>query len=281
MYFNTKIMTSKFPPITDCKFGNNDEICATGPVLNSIKKLIENLSKDNNKYYRNIKSSEEIIDTAKKLTNCESESCVIASKDFINMFGKNKSNEIKREIFKPWGPKDSTWLSNVNIDEVLDQWTGIYPGYNHIPFKMNDTLKKVKMHNIVKNGMHCFSIAINTDRSSGPGIHWFCVYGDFNNDSAPKTLEYFNSSGSKPSREVHEWLHKIKHDTEKNLGDDTKIILVHKNDLQKGESECGLFVLWYIYNRLNGTPYREFFESESADDDMMFEFRKHIFRKHK
>ena len=137
---------------------------------------------------------------------------------------------------------------------------------------MNDTLKNVKWDDIFKNGMQTFSIAVNTDNSNGPGIHWFCIFGT--ND----TIEYFNSSGAKPSKEVHEWLHKIKNDANKKRKD-LKIVLVHKNDLQKSETECGMFVLWYIYNRLNDVPFEYFDKDESANDEMMTALREFMFRK--
>jgi len=273
----------KFPSTSECKFGNVNKICSPPNVIESMKKLIEQLSNENaEEILRYNISDENVINKAKKLLNCKSESCIIASNEFSNLVGKNKANAIKNAIFKPSGPwKDNAWLSNVNIDEVLDQWSDIYPGYNHIPFKMNDTIKNVKINSICKNSMKCFSIAINTDKSSGPGIHWFCIYGDFDNHNEKRTLEYFNSSGAKPSREVHEWIHETKHNSEKELGGETEIVLVNKNDLQKGTSECGIFVLWYIYSRLNDVPPEFFNESESADDEKMFQLRRHLFRRNK
>lgn len=269
-----------FPSLSDCKFGNTGEICASKDVVESMRRLVDKLSKEN-KDADGTESDKSVVYKAKELLNCDTESCVVASKEFADIVGQSQVSKIKSEIFKPSGPwKKNDWLSNINIDQVLDQWANIYTGYHHIPFKMNDTLRNVKFDDIDKNGMHCFSVAVNTDNSSGPGVHWFCVYGDFA-DKKKRKLEYFNSSGAKPSREVHEWLHKTKHETEKNLGDDTEIVMVHKNDLQKGMSECGLFVLFYIYSRLNEVPHSYFFKSESADDKTMFEFRKHVFRTHK
>ena len=142
-------------PITDCRFKNinnnsknlNKNICSTDEELAIIKNLIQKLKKGNKRYY----NKNEIINDAKDLTNCDSELCVMGSKEMTNFIGKERVRSIKKKIFKPVGPwKDNKWLSNINIDEVLNQWENIYPSYNHISFKMNDTLKNV----------NCFSILV-------------------------------------------------------------------------------------------------------------------------
>ena len=91
-------------------------------------------------------------------------------------------------------------------------------------------------------------------------------------------MEYFNSSGAKPSEEVQNWLHKTKDNIEKKTNKKVEIVLINKYELQKSTSECGLFALWYIYSRLNDVPYEFFLTPDCVDDKMMFQFRKSIFR---
>ena len=40
-----------------------------------------------------------------------------------------------------------------------------------------------------------------------------------------------------------------------------------------------MFVLWYIYNRLNDVPFEYFDKDESANDEMMTALREFMFRK--
>ena len=273
--------TPKLPTNSECRFGNDGKVCSTDEALELVKRLIEKLAAQNNKDVRvSTMSKESIIDKAKEFLDCDDESCIFAKKEFEDVVGVRTAEDIKDKIFKPSGPwKDNTWLSNVNIDDVLDQWADIYPGYSHIPYKMIDTLKSVKIPSLYRDGIKTFSIVINTDKSTGKGIHWFCIFVEFTDKEC--FLEYFNSTGSRPMKQVHEWLHKTKHDIEQKLNKPTKIVNASKIELQEGTSECGLFALWYIYSRLNGIPAEYFSKPESASDDTMFEFRKYVFRKYK
>ena len=46
---------------------------------------------------------------------------------------------------------------------------------------------------------------------------------------------------------------------------------------QESQTECGVYVLYYIRRRLEGAPYAVFQETPTADDEMMG-FRRHLFR---
>ena len=128
-----------------------------------------------------------------------------------------------------------------------------------------------------KKGMNSFSVVINTDTSDGSGIHWFVIFGDFNNNTKqPVTIEYFNSSGEKPLPEIHKWLTLTKNNLEKIINKEVKYIIVSEYQLQKSSSECGLFSLWYIWLRLQDYSYEIFKEPSSATDEIMYEFRKYI-----
>ena len=269
---------------TECAFNLKriGTICSDEEGIKIMEKVLENLGGN----VRD-KSNEEIVKDLDKELKCDGiESCIYVSPEFTTVAGRKTSNRIKKKIFKPAGPWNSTeWLSNFNIDEVLSQWRDIYPGFVHIPYQMRDfekqkkSLADVDLANEYRKGMKLFAVVFNTDFLSGNGEHWFCVFGDFSSD--PITLEYFNSSGSLPLSEIHNWLHKTKADLEKKLNKKVKIVIVSRNEIQKSNSECGVFVLWYIYSRLNDVPYSYFSKVGSVTDQQMYEFRKHLYRRNK
>ena len=260
----------------ECKFGRKIEnnICSDNNVIKMMEDMLKKLS------YKNIGHEPlEIIKKSNEITNCNSESCIISSKPFIKLYGEEKAETIKRKLFKPYGPwDDNSWLSNSNIDEVVNQWVEIYPGHHHFDFKMRDNLKQINISREYKRGMNSFSIVVNTDITTGNGIHWFCIFGEFKDDEI--TIEYFNSSGELPLPETHEWLVLTKNNLEKNIKDKKiEYIIVSKLQLQKSSSECGVFSLWYIWLRLNEYPYNIINEPSMATDKIMYQFRTYIFRK--
>jgi hypothetical protein len=55
-------------------------------------------------------------------------------------------------------------------------------------------------------------------------------------------------------------------------------IAVTDVDHQESQTECGLYALYYIRRRLDGTPFSFFFE-KLIRDAAMTAFRTHVFRK--
>ncbi len=268
--------------VSECAFHNKDGhktgICSGNSGVDAMKKILDEL----NVSYSN--NPDDVLEKTKKELSCKSESCVVNNSKFKKIFGS--VDTLKKENFKPDGPwNNDNWLSNFNIDDVLEQWTKVYPGFLHIPFQMRDFAKnKTELHTIdlcseYENGMKYFGVVINTDYSTGQGVHWFAIFGDFSNPDNV-TLEYFNSSGNLPLKEIHDWLYDTKQKLE-SCGLKVKIIVVTRIEHQKSNTECGVFSLWYIYSRLNDVPYKYFDRHEFVTDDMMYKFRTHLFRKYK
>ena len=126
----------EFPELTECAFNivsESGKVCSSGEGIALMKKLITGVSDENT--MEDIKA-EEIVQAAKEKTNCDSESCVVASKEFEKIAGPTVAKTILKTRFKPDGPWDNDeWLSNSNIDEVLDQWADIYPGFHNFHFR--------------------------------------------------------------------------------------------------------------------------------------------------
>ncbi len=249
---------------TECE---KDDVTVCSPK-HVVEKIKEELQVDG-------KTPEQVIEKSKKATNCDSESCVI-NKVFDN------SKEILDEHFKPAGPRDSTnLLSNFNIDESLELYAKKYEGFYHVYFQMIDFAKvgtelaTIDLVDLIKKGYKSMGVVLNTDVSTGRGIHWFCLFCDLTGI----TLEYFNSSGNRPRREVQVWLNMTKKNLEE-AGYKAEIINASKIEHQiDSETECGPYSLYYIHSRLSGVPYTVF-NKKRIPDDKMIEFRQTLFRKH-
>ena len=188
-------------------------------------------------------------------------------------------------ISKPIGPsKGNAWLSNKDIDNTLRNLTKEFPKMYHMEFQMIDfqhkthptELGKINIpDDVINKGFNTLAVVINTDTRRGVGEHWFCVFMDFR--KAPYTLEYFNSSGRLPYVPIQYLFAKIAKQFRKNKIDYKEIInsgTVHQQDT---DSECGVYSLFYIYNRLKGVPPEDI-NTTRIPDGKMLAFRQHLFR---
>jgi len=268
-----------------CVIPSNDgsSLCSTGDTKQAI---IDFISKKNDNSVDII----EILDTAKQLTKCDDEKCVIE-----RVLPKHDAKDAISSTFKHKGPRDVVKrLSNYDIDGVLSQWCLTNPnfynwGFNMIDFdregaslakysmldilKGNASLNLGKYGGVIKRPCNIAACVVNTDKYSGGGIHWFAVLCDCRTE--PYSVEYFNSSGNPPRFQIVDWMERtaaLLKQTGKQVVQKTNTGSRH----QYGNSECGLYSLFFIRHRLDGNPYDSFLEY-AYKDNIMTEFRKYCF----
>jgi Ulp1 protease family, C-terminal catalytic domain len=269
-----------------CLSKSENGLCATGKVKDAIIDFIETKSnKDGQDAIINL------LDKAKELTKCNNEKCIIEK-----ILPHHDAKDAILSTFKHKGPRDIVRrLSNYDIDGVLNQWCltndKFYNwGFNMIDFDkegaslakytMVDILKGEaslnlgKYGGVIKRPCNIAACVVNTDKYSGGGIHWFAILCDCR--SEPYTVEYFNSSGNPPRPQIIDWMER----TTKHLSTHTGKQVIQKTNVgsrhQYGNSECGLYSLFFIRHRLDGNPYDSFLEY-AYKDDIMTEFRKYCF----
>lgn len=244
-----------------------------------------------------------IVEAAKKITGCVTEECALRTIAQEDPGVRIVIAETIRDNFKVEGPADSTkWLTNKNIDSVLAQICKKYPSVLRLEYHMIDmidpespntaqgdiTLKNISViKNVLQAGKDMVCVVINTDKTNGPGIHWFCLFFDFRHAGTsedPYTIEYFNSSGSRARSEVAECMHRIESEIDSYSGPlgkkyakrITAATIQHQKDT---DSECGVYSLYYIWRRINGAPIEEF--STRIPDAQMVKFRGKLYRNRK
>jgi hypothetical protein len=240
-----------------------------------------------------------VIETAKRVTKCDSEKCVLDSGAVKGVVDSKKLEKNKTVNFKPVGPHNSTQLlSNINIDNVLSNLVHVdkHKGFYHMNFQMIDfpgskrwkptELATINICNdVIEVGHNCMGVVLNTDTRSGSGEHWFCIFCDFRGSGSqrePYTLEYFNSSGNPPRDPVLNWLNKtaklVSHHEFKSGAKKRYCEKVISSTLrhQNSDTECGPYSLYYIWSRLNNEPITTF-RTAPILDERMIEFRKHLF----
>ncbi len=228
-----------------------DGVCSDERTLNIIKK---NIHVDG--------SPKEVIEKAKTMTGCTTESCVVQ---------RYADQDIVERLFLPRGPRESTdWLSNVNIDSALSQYEPF--NYYHIPFQMRDfansdnELSRADFPALSKK-YKCAGCALNTDVSSGRGKHWVSFFVDFVNG----TVEYFDSGGIPAPDEFVALV--VKCARVLNYKDVFLTTVQH----QRENTECGVYTLYYITSRIMGVPFSKFRGARISDEEMQHR-RKLFFR---
>lgn len=293
------INTELIPEVFGGLLTNTDEseclngctTCSSKPLVNLMSKFINEKGDDNT-----------VVEKIEKVLKCDSESCVLVNPDF-NKFVENETgsnNIIKYELhknFKTKGPRDNTnLLSNYNIDDTLVRWAREFKDFYPCPFSMIDFKTVVNdfctinladvisgkasyvdpIDGVQKGPFKTYGCVLNTDVSTGRGKHWVCVFVDCRSNLW--TVEYFNSSGNPPHADVREWM-EVQRSNLLKIHNNVETITVTNIVHQKSNTECGMYVLYYIRSRLDGISYKHFLTKRIEDADVT-KFRKHVFRKH-
>ena len=269
-------------------------VCSSPDVIKKMADFLKTLGEDVVEVVQpdDINVQVQIVDKMKEKTGCESESCAVQNEKFKQFASPYIVSKNLDENFKSPGPSHSTeWLSNFNIDDVLGEIREAYADQKfwNIPFQMRD-FKKMANHSRSKNsnletfdlaekykeGWRCFGVVINTDYSTGNGIHWFCLFICFRHNNI--TIEYFNSSGNAPLAEISAWMKKTKMVLEKEFpGRKVIEVIASQEEHQTDDHSCGVYSLYYIISRVANIPYL-YFQKNIVKDETMHKFRKFIFR---
>lgn len=293
-----------------CVLNNKGDSCLPKKVIKDLeKKILPNNDAESN-LPANI-----IIDKIATKLKCNSSDSRSAKEICIIEKLKAKSNDSEvKEImnktlityFKPVTKSfdGNYWMNNTDIDSIQYQFQTLFKGYYYsnihmidlVMFNPNnehmmqhgDKIKSIREINFVNelkgennkltyNGeLKNYGLVMNTDSSNGGGVHWFSIFIDL--QSTPIKIEYFNSSG-----------YDIKNINFKkylmNLADEItrevrKCVFVKVTDIchqKNSTANCGSYSLFYLYKRLNKTPY-EYFAKNKITDEQMEAFRKFLFR---
>jgi hypothetical protein len=231
-----------------------------------------------------------------RLQTCDKEDCWLTE-----LKDEAMRKKIDKYIFAPdqppeWKSNPNEWLSNVDIFEVIvqyedtDKYSDFYfMGPTPIDFdaierknNANPNLSnaggkcitpeicKFSLKQQMKSGKRRFGIIFNLDKHNQRGSHWVSLYIDVND----KFIFYFDSAGSDIPKEIEVLKDRIIAQG-KEL-DPSVDFVFHKNypnDHQKGNTECGMYSLFFIITMLTGNS--EFGKNMSLEQKIdLFKLKK-------
>ena len=276
--------------MSECSHDIEGAICSSEPMIDKMKKFYTAITGKSPPKIR-----KKLINELTTLLDVTTELDILNHPQFVKYAGEVAVKIEKSERFLPYGPKNTTdLLSNFNIDDTLKQLARKYCLGNkkhkykfyHVPFQMIDfldyetELAQLSPTDIFNKGYNSFGCVLNTDISSQPGKHWFCIFFDGTGKGTKKSpyyIEYFNSSGNYPMPEVHRWMRLFIAQVYRELNKIVEIYIATPYRIQNDRHSCGVYCLAYIYTRLKGRPRGWFVKVGMGDNDML-KFRQKLFR---
>jgi transcriptional regulator NrdR family protein len=220
--------------------------------------------------------------------NCGNDEYCWTKDKLMEELPANVKDEILTKTFKPERPLGrsgknmSAWLSNIDIENVLEQLYDVYKDFILLgPFPI-DYKKYPQLYELntdvileaINKGKKRIGVMFNTGTLKSGGVHWVCLFLDFVNG----TIEYFDSVGHKPPKVIGEFINDVNNDICSRF---TKgCIKMHEKikqlQHQKGNNECGVYCLYFITEKLKGRSYEDI-QSNEMTDSVMFQFRNKFF----
>ena len=229
---------------------------------NSNKIKIKNQSKE--QLWKQIQNNLKIV--------CKDDESCWKKQDFLK---KIKDIDIEMYTFKPnypkaWYKNPTTWLNTYDIYFVMKQYEKLYSDFIFMgpipadcPTKIQCELSKLNLMNLKKQKIFKIGIVYNLDTSNQPGSHWTAIYID----NKRNEINYYDSYGSFPTYLIDKFIKKIIDQYKSNNLNPT--VIYNDKRHQFGNSECGMFSMNFILQRLHNTTMYDISQMTIPDEKMI------------
>ena len=245
---------------------------------NSKDKITTNVPKDIWKFFK------------KKLNKkCYDELCWLNQKELKNV---NNKDVLIKQIFKPFAPElwkknPRTWLSSVDITNIMEQYEKKYKHFSFIGPSPIDFDSKKLISTCVYEKLCNFNlkyylkqtpkkrkigIIFNLDPHYKSGSHWVCLFIDVD----LKYIFYFDSNGTRIPKQIKKLVDRVITQGKENNIDfiyDSNYDFVH----QMKDGQCGMYVLFVIIELMLEKISYKFFKNSRISDEKMEKYRKIYF----
>ena len=257
---------------------NNDNNMQTCYSMNSLVKIAKAWNTTNKS--KKIKITPQISkkklwnDIQKKLHSaCNKNETCWKKQDFVK---KLNDIEIQMNTFKPdypeeWLADNHTWLNTYDIYYVMKQYEKankdfvfLGPIPSDCPTKIHCELTNLDLIKLKKKNINKVGIIYNLDVSTGGGTHWVAVYIDNVNNE----INYYDSYGSKSILLIDKFLEKLVDKYKKNSIN--PVVIYNDTRHQYGGSECGMYSMNFILERLHGKTMYQISKMKIPDVRMVY-----------
>jgi hypothetical protein len=206
---------------------------------------------------------QQIIRSLKDRHGCREDRCL------VNQIKNKKVREnIEKHIFLPkqppeWKKKPNEWLSNFDILDVLRQYEEAFPAFHFIgpvPIDFDKALNgscvaeelcsfRVEVEKSKQKTQ--IGIIFNLDKHDEPGSHWVSMYMDLEDS----IIYYFDSASTEVPPEIAVLNDRIIRENPEFT------FLSNRVEHQRGNTECGMYSLYFIIHMLLSKNRKRLFQS--------------------
>lgn len=217
---------------------------------------------------------------------CNTELCWLKQ----NFIKNNLDAELRNYTFAPkypksWKKNPYEWLSSVDIEKVMKQYEHAYSNFEFLgPSPIDFDKKKLfgdcvwnelcnfDLKRFIKKNTNKIGIIFNTDPHYKSGSHWIAMFIDIKK----KYIYYFDSNGDECPKEILKLKDRII-DQGHQLNMNFDFYQNHPREHQEGDTECGIYTIYFITELLKNNKTHEYFSKNSISDEKIHIYRKVFF----
>jgi len=224
-------------------------------------------------------------DIAKNIgCNANSERCILEKAPITQIKKEQLEIFLRPKMPNEWKNDPDQWLDNTNIENVLKQYEdsradfkflGVHPIDFAIPNPYNNSKKEqcfiphmceISVPDLRSKGINYLGVVFNLDPHTKAGSHWVACFADIKKN----WVYYFDSYGMPPPRSIYAFMKSF-------ILTESRIQLAYNaRRFQFGNSECGMYSIYFIICMLNGAKFKEFVHRR-VPDDVMLQLRNWFF----
>lgn len=221
---------------------------------------------------------------------CRYESCWMEKADLPYEMKVDMAKRFLPKRPKTWDANIHTWLSNFDIDAIMELYEEKHRDFSYLgtvtadcPVSYKCELSGFDMCDLYKKGITRAGIIYNLDTHEKGGSHWVAVFIDLKHG---RELSYFDSYGMPPPPLIRKFLERqyralnaaaARGEFGGRGGGPAVKYVVNKKRHQRGSSECGVFSINYILQKINGKKMSQISRVRITDAQMNL-LRRNLFR---
>lgn len=196
---------------------------------------------------------------------------------------------LRAKMPRSWQKDPDMWLDNFNIIDVMKQYEDSCPWFKFLgvfpidfsapdPYRTNGEIQclyketcALKLKDEYNKGIRGIGMIFNLDPHYKGGSHWVGLYINLNTINKP-VVGYFDSYGYKTPPLIARLMRSF------TLQVKTCKLAYNARRFQYGNSECGMFSMYFIICMIHGISFEDFCK-DSVNDKYMLDLRKILFSK--
>lgn len=272
-------------------------IADTWNRFNTNNKIMYNKNKISHKKLWNL-----INDKFTESKMCSDEICWVEKLKLIN--DKNITESLLPETPYEWNSDPHTWLSNIDIDNVMYQYEksenykdfkflGVFP----VDFRSTEytgsclyrEICSLDIKELYEKGIKHIGMIINLDKHNEPGSHWVALFICIDPNKNYFGSYYYDSNAVEPPTTIKDFMTDLYKQSIYNFNSSHQFkIEYNKKRHQFKNSECGMFSMVFLIRWLNYINRHNKQEIDNVtlndiigldiNDEDVFSLRKEFFR---